>query len=83
MEVKPYRWGDEGREWMKRDGGLTLRVWQSDFDVRRSNFQPVVEIGRHLELSNNPDLPSLKSAQRAAEKMAATIRREVAKSRGA
>lgn len=79
MEVKPNRWGDEGREWMKRDGGLTLRVWQSEFDVRRSNFQPTVGIGRHYELSGNPDLPNLKSAQRAAERMAAAIRREVAR----
>lgn len=65
----------EAKEWRKRDGGLTLVVWQSDFDVHRSNFQPLVKIGRSDSISGAPDMPTFKAAERECERIAKAIRK--------
>lgn len=63
----------EAKEWRKRVGGLTLVVWQSDYDVPRDNFQALVMIGRSDSVDGRPDLPTFKAATRECERLLKVI----------
>lgn len=68
----------EAKEWRLKDGGLTLVIWQSGYDVPRGLWQPLVLLGRADSLKGAPDLPTFKAAERECRRLAALIRKAAA-----